>query len=172
MDYKYIEQLIDRYFECETSLEEEMILRAFFAQKDVPARLLVYREVFTEQTFVKNAESLGADFDQRIMAMVASDTTLSTSDDSHKEALHVKARKVSLTRRLRPLYKAAACVAVVLAIGQAAQMPYNDSITEQQEQFARTLDQLQRIQKDQNAVAKSDSVKSTPTQAVESSVAN
>lgn len=173
MDYKYIEQLIDRYFECETSLEEEMILRAFFAQKDVPARLLVYREVFAEQTFVKNSESLGADFDQRIMDMVEGAPTLSTSGDSQKDSvLHVKARKVSLTRRLRPLYKAAACVAVVLAIGQAAQMPYNDSITEQQEQFARTLDQLQRIQKDQNAVAKSDSVKSAPTQTVESSVAN
>ena len=30
MDYKYIEQLIERYWECETSQQEEDILRAFF----------------------------------------------------------------------------------------------------------------------------------------------
>ena len=37
MDYKYINQLLERYWNCETSLEEEGILRAFFSQKDVPA---------------------------------------------------------------------------------------------------------------------------------------
>ena len=30
MDYKYIEQLLERYWNCETSLEEEQILRSFF----------------------------------------------------------------------------------------------------------------------------------------------
>ena len=30
MDYKYIEQLIERYWECETSQQEEDILRACF----------------------------------------------------------------------------------------------------------------------------------------------
>lgn len=40
MDYKYIKQLLERYWRCETSLEEEKILRTFFSQKDVPAELL------------------------------------------------------------------------------------------------------------------------------------
>ena len=31
MDYKYINQLLDRYWKCETSLEEEEILRTFFS---------------------------------------------------------------------------------------------------------------------------------------------
>ena len=46
MDYKYIEQLLERYFKCETSLEEERILRTFFSQKDVPVTLLPYRDLF------------------------------------------------------------------------------------------------------------------------------
>ena len=51
MDYKYIEQLLERYWKCETSLEEEEILRTFFSQKDVPASLLPYKDLFTyEQT--------------------------------------------------------------------------------------------------------------------------
>lgn len=146
MDYKYIEQLLDRYFECETSLEEEQILRAFFAQENIPVRLLPYREFFSEQAFAKNSEKLGADFDQRILAMIGEE----------QEPARVKARTVSLNRRLRPLYKAAACVAVVLAIGQAAQMPYSDAETEQRKDFARSIEMLQRIQTDQNTVAQSD----------------
>ena len=39
MDYKYIEQLLERYWAAETSLEEEDILRAFFSQKEIPAEL-------------------------------------------------------------------------------------------------------------------------------------
>ena len=46
MDYKYIEQLMERYWRGETSLEEEDILRAFFSQDNVPAELLCYRSLF------------------------------------------------------------------------------------------------------------------------------
>lgn len=151
MDYKYIEQLLDKYFECQTTLEEEQILRAFFAQENVPAHLLQYRELFVSQAFGKNAESLGTDFDERILSIIG-------AEDKEKEVKHVVARKVSLNKRLRPLYKAAACVAVVLAIGQAAQMPYYKSEAEQQESLARSLEQLQQIQKDKNAVAQGDTV--------------
>jgi len=153
MNYQYIEQLLDKYFEAQTTLEEEQILRAFFAQEDVPMHLLSYRKLFISQSFGKNAESLGDDFDQRILSLINEEEVI--------EPQHVKARKVSLNKRLRPLYKAAACVAVVLAIGQAAQMPYYKSEAEQQENLARSLEQLQQIQKDKNAVAQGDSVKTS-----------
>lgn len=149
MDYKYIEQLLDRYFECQTSLEEEQILRAFFAQKEIPVRLLAYRELFIEQTSEKTTDCLGADFDQRILSLI--------SENEKSQPLRVKARVISMQRRLTPLYKAAACVAVVLALGQAAQMPYDDKAAEQQENLARSLEQMHQIQQDRNAVAKSDS---------------
>ena len=50
MDYKYIEQLLERYWECQTTLEEEAILRAFFAQDNVPVQLLPYRQLFMAQS--------------------------------------------------------------------------------------------------------------------------
>ena len=49
MDYKYIEQLLERYWQCETSLEEESELRTFFSQEKVPAHLLQYRDLFVYQ---------------------------------------------------------------------------------------------------------------------------
>lgn len=39
MDSKHIEQLLEKYWECETSLEEEKALRDFFSQTDVPDAL-------------------------------------------------------------------------------------------------------------------------------------
>ncbi len=138
-DYKYIEQLLDRYFECETTLEEEQILRLFFKSAELPVHLLPYRDMFVAQT---QKEEMKTEIE------VPVDVPINV----------VKPKIVSLNRRLRPLYKAAACVAVVLSIGQAAQMPYYQSEAEQQEQLARSLEQLQQIQKDKNAVAQSDTV--------------
>ena len=65
MDYKYIEQLLERYWQCETSLEEESELRSFFSEEEVPAHLLRYKELFVYQT-VQQEAGLGKDFDARI----------------------------------------------------------------------------------------------------------
>lgn len=110
MDYKYIEQLLEQYWECRTSLEEEAILRSFFAQDDVPESLLPYRKMFVaEQESVENVR-LDADFDKRMMALI-------NSRDPHQ----VKARSVSLNSRWRPFYKVAAVLAMVLSVGMAVQ---------------------------------------------------
>ncbi len=145
MDYKYIEQLLDCYFEAKSSLEEEQILRAFFAQEDIPAHLRQYQDLFRTQMFDKNTECLGSDFDDRILQMIEPKA----------------AEEPATTRRtfsLKPLWRAVACIAVVLALGQAAQMPYTDSEQEHHEQIARTLEMLQKVQQDQNSVAQGDSI--------------
>lgn len=111
MDYKYIEQLLERYWECQTTLEEENILRTFFSQKDVPASLFKYRELFAYEQSEPQADTLGEDFDRCITAIV-------------DEPLPVRARTISLTQRLKPLFKAAAMVAIVLTLGNAAQVPF------------------------------------------------
>jgi hypothetical protein len=103
MDYKYIEQLLERYWECETSLEEEQILRSFFNQKDVPARLLQYKEVFSF-TEADKENRLGDDFDARMLAMV-------------EDKPAVEAKRITLWSRFSPIVKAAAAIAIVLTIG-------------------------------------------------------
>ena len=113
MDYRYIEQLLERYWECQTTLEEENILRAFFSQDDIPASMLQYRDLFCYQKEEVEQDVLGADFDERILAIV-------------NEPAPVKARKIKLTQRLIPLFKAAAVVAIVLSVGNAIQVPLNN----------------------------------------------
>ena len=70
MDYKYIEQLMERYWNCETTLEEEAILKAFFSQNDVPAELAKYKSLFDCVASDKEENVLGDDFDARMEALI------------------------------------------------------------------------------------------------------
>lgn len=108
MDYKYIKQLLERYWRCETSLEEEEILRTFFSQKDVPAELVQYQPLFAYEQAEAKADVLDDDFDQKILARVEGDKP-------------VKARVITMQQRLKPLFKAAAVVAIILTLGNAVQ---------------------------------------------------
>lgn len=113
MDYKYINQLLERYWRCETSLEEEDILRSFFSQKEVPVELLRFKDLFTYEQAEKKSDTLGEDFDRRLLAMT-------------EDAAPVKARTISMAQRLRPIFKAAAMVAIILTLGNALQVPFAD----------------------------------------------
>lgn len=146
MDYKYIEQLLERYWKCETSLEEEEILRAFFSQKDIPVTLLPYKSLFTYGQKEKETEILGNDFDRKILATIGDD-------------IQVKARVMTIRQRLMPLFKAAAVVAIILTIGNAVQVPFSESSTipaTNMTEFIRPIEEP--------SVAKADSIKSDSLQ--------
>ena len=115
MDCKYIEQLLERYWQCETSLEEEAQLRAFFNGSDVPEHLLRYKDLFVYQQLQQEV-GLGADFDARVLAEV--------------ETPVVKAKRLTLTARFIPLFKAAAVVAVVLSLGNVMQHSFFADVKE------------------------------------------
>ena len=68
MDYKYIEQLLDRYFEGETTLQEEQILKTFYAQEsdDMPENLGRYAALFSE---LNQCPTLDGDFEERMLRM-------------------------------------------------------------------------------------------------------
>lgn len=123
MDYKYIEQLLERYWQGETTLQEEGILRTFFSQPDTPEDLRKYRELFT----IEREEPLGDDFDARILAMI---------DDESQEPQQ-QAKIVTMVSRLKPLFKAAAIVAIILTLGNAAQAPWNYGWDNPKDEYAK-----------------------------------
>lgn len=114
MDCKYIENLLERFWKCETSEEEEDILRAFFRQKDVPRHLETYKSLFVYEDKACDVR-LGADFDKKMLELV--------------ERPAVKARRITLPLRLRPFFKAAAVVAIILTLGNAAQHSFSSGET-------------------------------------------
>lgn len=113
MDYKYINQLLERYWAGETSLEEEQILRSFFSQPNVPDELKQYRCLFIYEQTEPATDVLGDDFDEQLMSII--------------ERPHpVKARVLTIGQRFAPLFKAAAVVAIILTLSNAAQSSFRD----------------------------------------------
>lgn len=112
MDYKYIEQLIERYFNAQTTLQEEQILRDFFLQQFVPQHLRQWQRFFVAEHQLSLAH-LDQTFDERLLALTGE--------------VHVHAVKMSMAHRLRHLYKVAACVALIMGIGIALERSSSNS---------------------------------------------
>lgn len=142
MDYKYIEQLVDSYFEGTTSLEEEQILRSFFKQEQLPASLQPYAPLFRYEQEQREI-TLDGDFDARMLALV--DTPVVKS----RRSWHIS---------LRPIFRAAAMVAIVLTVGNAAQHSfdqesadeygydsYTDTYTDPSTAYQQVSDALQML---------------------------
>ena len=147
MDYKYIDQLLERYWRGKTSLQEEEILRMFFSQEDIPAALLPYRDLFVYEQNEKEMEKLDDDFDQRILGMIQEDEP-------------VKARVITMRHRLMPLFKAAAVVAILLTLGNAMQAAFSDGDVRQVTSSAAAVEHSRKGL----SVAKADSVVSDTLQ--------
>lgn len=113
MDYKYINQLLERYWAGETSLEEEQILRSFFSQPNVPEELKQYRCLFIYEQTEPATDVLGDDFDEQLMSII-------------ERPRPVKARVFTIGQRFAPLFKAAAVVAIILTLSNAAQSSFRD----------------------------------------------
>lgn len=113
MDYKYINQLLERYWAGETSLEEEQILRSFFSQPNVPEELKQYRCLFIYEQTEPATNVLGDDFDEQLMSII-------------ERPRPVKARVLTIGQRFAPLFKAAAVVAIILTLSNAAQSSFRD----------------------------------------------
>jgi hypothetical protein len=109
MDYKYIEQLLERYWQCETSTQEEQILQVFFSQKNIPENLRPYQSLFIYEQ-VLGKEKLSADFDAKVFEKIKTPI--------------VKARSLTLVGRFMPMMKAAAMVAMVFTLGSVAQQTF------------------------------------------------
>ena len=106
MDFKYIEQLLQRYFAAETTVQEEQILRTFFSQDKMPENLRRWQPLFQAQESWSNAR-LDEHFDERILQQVGEQ--------------HVRAQRITLRQRLRPLYTAAAFIAFAIVGGTAVE---------------------------------------------------
>lgn len=70
MDYKRIEILMNKFWECTTTLEEENELRQFFLEcRELPSHLSAYRELFVWQEEERRT-GLDNSFDDRLLAKI------------------------------------------------------------------------------------------------------
>lgn len=121
MDYKYIEQLLERYWEGETSTEEEGILKAFYRQQNLPPHLARYQSLFAYADREKE-QTLDSSFDARLLQAAGI-----ANEPGSTATKHVTPGKFTIAHRLRPLYRAAAAVAIVTLLGTAAQHSFRSA---------------------------------------------
>ena len=157
MDYKYIEQLLERYWAAETTHEEETILRVFFSQSEIPAGLQQYRALFDYEAEEAKVRLSDDDFDARILSMIEEEAPTA-----------VRARQITFKQRLTPLARAAAVVAIILTISGALQRPWDESWNESPvghaDEYSMTVDSadITPIQAENMGDQPVDSIKATP----------
>lgn len=69
-----IKNLLEKYYEGKTSLEEEKFLAEFFARENIPDEFRADREVFLTFSESSNTEILDEDFDREIMDLIHKET--------------------------------------------------------------------------------------------------
>ena len=157
-----INSLLERYFNAETTLEEEQTLRDFFSGDDVPAELQQWRALFVND----ECETLGDDFDARMLAMIGEASPAAADRTAAADGTVVRAKRVTMAERLMPLFRAAAVIAIVLTIGGALQAPWDNTWNTPEDyaalqQNADTIAAVQPIQAENISDAALDSTKST-----------
>jgi len=69
MDYKKVNELLEKYFEGESSLQEEAILSSYFNQPEVAAELKEYQSLFQYFEEEKSIQ-LSDDFENRLLEKI------------------------------------------------------------------------------------------------------
>ena len=116
-DYREINKLLERYWQCETSVEEEQTLQDFFLNAtEIPTHLLTYQSLF-EYRDAKQAEKLSDDFDEKILEKIGAQP---------------KRRNIYFLRAI----KVAASIALLIGLGLTA---YQHHVRAEQAQARETV---------------------------------
>lgn len=68
MDCKHVEELLERYYNGQTTLEEESELRIFFLENDVPQQFPADKDLFIYQQQQQEL-TLGKEFEDRVLSL-------------------------------------------------------------------------------------------------------
>lgn len=71
MDIKEIEYILERYWNCKTSVDEEKQLKLFFSKENIPEHLLIYKDFFSWEDS-QSTITISNDFEDRIMGRIHS----------------------------------------------------------------------------------------------------
>ncbi|MDL2244983.1 hypothetical protein LJC54_05705 [Parabacteroides sp. OttesenSCG-928-J18] len=137
MDYNRIENLLDRYWCGDTSIEEERELKRFFStHTDLPEALEQHRKWFAG-TYGITSTKLSNDFDSRILAAIESEENTMTEATG-------SARRYKITP-LRSLLFAAVSVAAMLILYFSLPTKEEFVINENEMTYAEAQQALEKV---------------------------
>jgi len=131
MDFDNIERLLAKYWECETSLEEEAALREFFNGPDVPDHLASYKPLFKYYEEEKKDGKLDDLFDQQVLEKIS---------EVKNEA---KPKKGKVVKMFYDISRVAAVILVVVVAGYFIKQEYSEKEEEMKPYLTDTFDDPQ-----------------------------
>ena len=99
MEIQNIDKLLQKYWNCETTLQEEQLLQEFFMQDNVSESYNDASSLFNF-THKKQAEKLGANFDEKLMSAI-----------NNRQKRHITIKLFA------PTLKVAAMIAFIFVVG-------------------------------------------------------
>lgn len=106
---QHINQLLEKYWEGETTLAEEKTLQTFFASDEIPLELQAFQSLFQAKTEAQQPQ-LSADFDTQLLAM------LDTEEKQETKIIQLQQTQSAELRRWRWIAGIAASIALILAV--------------------------------------------------------
>ncbi len=112
MNQKYIHELLEKYWEAETSLNEEKVLQTYFESEEVPAEFAAFKPLFIAKTKSQSTK-LSDNFESIFLANLEQNENvfkLETKEDTIVKSQHAEIKK------LRWLAGIAASIALILSV--------------------------------------------------------
>jgi hypothetical protein len=110
-NYQHIENLLDKYWEGETTLEEDKILQMFFASANIPLDFQAFQPIFKAKSDIQK-QTLSDDFDTNLLAI------LENEKEEKKEAkiIQLQNKQAAELQKWRFVAGIAASIALILAV--------------------------------------------------------
>lgn len=152
-NYEYIKELLEKFYNGESSREEEMKLTAFFASAvELPEDLEADRKVFAALSEAAAFGEAPADLDAKIMAAIDASTeqqSLASAEENHHQPLR-RLGNLRYSSTLRRIFigisAVAAVVALVFLLPFGNEKPVGGNSGQQQLASEKILDTLKNME--------------------------
>jgi hypothetical protein len=102
MNTQEIEKLIAKFEKGETSIEEEKLLKSYFATDDIPEHLAIYGEIFSFYGDAMNEELPDPEFDKKVLEKIG--------------ISNEKMKRPGMYRKLYPYFAVAASLVILIGL--------------------------------------------------------
>lgn len=113
--YQHIEQLLDKYWEGETTLAEDKTLQKFFTSETIPIELQAFQSLFQAKSDIQR-QSLNDDFDSNLLAMLDTSPKVVQMAATSESIVNTQNIQTAELQKWRWIAGIAASIALFLAV--------------------------------------------------------
>jgi hypothetical protein len=110
-NYQHITQLLDKYWEGETTLAEDKTLQTFFASETIPVELQAFQSIFQAKNDIQT-QTLSTDFDINLLAILEN----KKEEKEETKIIQLQNKQAAELQKWRFVAGIAASIALILAV--------------------------------------------------------